>query len=242
MSDLPMFLSADAPFVEILGPLHLTYLAFSIACVIFFIIRHDLIKKHSEVLRKVFLCALLFQQVFLLYGWYALCTPNFLTEGLPLQLCRVASLLTIIYLFTKNIAYMDVICYFSIFALVSLFYPQQVYNFSHISGLSYMINHLITVLIPIYAHICTGWLPSWRSYKKAAFAFTLYFAIITIVNPILGASYFYQVNRPFFHDWPAILFSATSYAVAIVGFAVFTFIVIFIKKHNKNYNPPSRKL
>ncbi len=230
LNDLPMFLSSEAPFVDILGPAHLIYLAFCITCLVFFVIRRDLVKKHRELVRKIFLGALLFQQVFLLYGWYAFFTPNFLTEGLPLQLCRVASILTIIYLLTKNIALMDIISYFSIFALISLFYPQQVYNFTHISGFSYMINHLITVLIPVYAHITTGWLLNWHSYKRAAISFTLYFIVILIVNRLLNASYFYQVSRPFFHDWPAVLFSATTYVVTVGGFAIVTYIVLLIKK------------
>ncbi len=236
MSDLPIFLSPEAAYVEIFGSHHLIYLAFCIIFVAFFIKNHKYVKQNSNTIRKIFLGLLAFQQIFLLYGWYATCTPNFITEGLPLHLCRVASVLTIFYLIKQKQILIDILSYFSAFAISSLIYPSQVYNFAHISGLSYMINHLITVLIPIFAFISTGWFPSWRSCKRAIIGYTVFFISILIINPILGSSYFYQIDRPFFHDWPQVLFSLVSYLVGVVGFIAVTYIALLIKSLVENRN------
>ncbi len=220
------FFSYDAPMVEIFGVPHLIFLAVCIVTVTFFILRRDFIKQKSTVIKWIFLGALAFQQIFLLYGWYFFATPVFIEEGLPLQLCRVASALTIVFLLTGNRVALNVQSFFSIYALISLFYPQAVYNFAHISGVSYMINHLITVLIPVFAVIAYDWYPTWRAFAQAVVGFTIYFVIILFVNAFFGGNYFYQVERPFWRDMNSVLFGALTYIVTVVGFAVVNFIAL----------------
>ncbi len=224
------FWSPDAPFVEVLSLPHLIYLTFCIVAVFVFIKNREWVYRHKNDMCRGFFVKLLLQQIVLLYGWYALCTPNFWAEGLPLHLCRVASILTSVFLITKNTALMDVICYFSVYALISLFYPLNVYNFTHASGVSYMINHLITVLIPIFAVIAFDWFPSWRGFLRGAVAFTIYMPVILIANALTGGNYFYQLDRPFWHDMPAPLFAVLSYAISVGAFAVLTALVIEIRR------------
>ncbi len=223
------FVSPDAPFVKILGMEHLIYLFFCITVVILFAKNYKWVRKNEQVLRKVFLSVLVFQQVFFLYGWYAVFTPNFWSEGLPLQMCRIASLLTIVFLINKNKIALDVLCYFSIFALISLFYPLAVYNFTHISGLSYMINHLITVLIPAFAAITCGFEPTRKTCFHAVIGFLIYFPIAIIANYLTGGNYFYQTNRPFLHSLSEVQFGALTIIVTVGGFIILTELYIFIK-------------
>lgn len=157
--------------------------------------------------------------------WYPLVSGVFWSEGLPLQLCRVSSLLTIWYLVKKDNRILDVIFYFSIYALISLFYPLSVYNFAHINGISYMINHLLTVLIPVFGAIAYGWRPGWRAFVRAAVAFTVYLPCAIIANRLTGGNYFYLVNRPFLHNLPAWIYTILAYVVTLVGFAVVTWLV-----------------
>ncbi len=224
------FWSPDAPFVKVLGTAHITYLAFCFVAVFLFIRSKNVIRKNAQMISKMFLGVIAFQQIFLLYGWYAFCTPNFLSEGLPLHLCRVATLLTIIFLITKSKALMDVICYFSVYALISLFYPLSVYNFGHISGLSYMINHIITVLIPIFAVFAYGWFPSWKGFFRGAVAFTVYLPTALVANALTGGNYFYQELRPFWHDMADWLYALLSYIISVGAFAILTALVLQIRK------------
>ncbi len=225
------FFDYNAEFVKILGTAHLTYLAICFVIIAVFIKNHKFVKAHKKAFRVLFLCLFSVQQTVMLYGWYFFATPNFMAEGLPLQLCRVASMLTIVYLISGKKKILDPICYFSIFALISLFYPLAVYNFTHISGFSYMINHLITVLLPIYAFITDGWFFSFDGLKRAVLSFTIYFPIALIANYfILGANYFYQTDRPFLHSLPAFVFAALTYVVTVGGFAIITFVLLWLKK------------
>ncbi len=224
------FLSPNAEFVKILGVHHLAYLLFCIVTVFLFIKNYKKVRDHKDTIRKIFLCLLAFQQVFLLYGWYAVFTPNFWSEGLPFQMCRVASMLTIVFLISKNRVCLDILNYFGIFALISLFYPLQVYNFAHISGLSYMINHIITVLMSVFAVIAYDWYPNKKTCKNAIIGFCVYFPLALIANYLTGGNYFYQTNRPFLHSLSPLAFGLLTFFVTVFGFIILTVLLVLIKK------------
>ncbi len=226
--DWSFFYSTQAPFVKMYSAEHVAYLVFCAAAVFWFIRSRNHICAHRRRTAKIFLGVMAFQQVFLLYGWYALATDVFWSEGLPLHLCRVASLLTIVFLLTENTKVLDVVFYFSIFALISLFYPMNVYHFAHVSGLSYMINHLITVLIPIFGFVAYGWRPSWAGCRRAIIAFTVYFPAALVANALTGGNYFYMTDRPFLKSIPLWLFASLAYLVTVAGFTIVTAALLYI--------------
>ncbi len=145
---LEHFYSENAPYVDVLSWPHIAYLLFCGVVIFHFVRSHKSIREHREKVGKIMLGIILFQQIFLMYGWYLLTASNLLKNALPLEMCRISTLLTIVFLITKDNRFMDVIFYFSIYALASLFCPKNVYHFLHVNGLSYMINHLMTVLTP----------------------------------------------------------------------------------------------
>ena len=234
---LENFLSPNASFVRPYGVAHIIYLFACFSIIFLFIKNKESVIKNRRLYRIIFLVVLSIQQVFFLYGWYAFCTPNFWAEGLPLQLCRVSSLLTIVFLINEKKSVVDVLNYFSVFALISFFYPMNVYNFGHISGFSYMINHLITVLIPIFTVIAYDWEPSKKSCISAICSFTVYFVLALIANEITGGNYFYQTDRPFLSGLSSLSFAALSFVVTCGGFVVLTLVVSklfsLVKKKNK---------
>jgi len=236
--DISFFYSEDAPYVQIYSLQHLIYLLVC-ALVVFLIISYrNWVKEKHEEICKIILYVLLFQQIFLLYGWYALATGFDLTDSLPFHISRITSLLTIAFLLTRKMYFMDIVCYFSIFALISLIYPLRVYHFFHVSGLSYMINHMITIVVPILAIIVYNWRPTWRSYRNAVIGFSIYFPLALISNALTGTgNYFYQTNRPFLHDMHNGLFAVLSFIATLSGFAVvplvYFSIVKFIQIKNK---------
>ncbi len=222
---LEYFYAESAPYVKVLSLPHLVYLLLCALAVFLFIRERDSIRKNRKKVGRIMLGIILFQQIFLMYGWYLFTSSNLLRYALPLELCRVSSLLTICFLITEDTRFMDVIAYFSIYALASLFYPKNVYHFLHINGLSYMINHLMTVLTPIFGAVAYGWKPSWRTFKRAAAAFTVYLPVVILINRLTGGNYFYLVDRPFWNGMPAPLFVGITYVGTVGGFALVTWAI-----------------
>ncbi len=222
---LEYFYAEDAPYVDVLSLPHLLYLAFCAVTVFLFVRNHKAIRENRDRVSKIMLWIILFQQIFLMYGWYLLVAEDLLKVALPLEMCRISSILTICFLLSKDKRFMDVIFYFSIFALASLFYPKNVYHFLHVNGLSYMINHLMTVLTPIFGAIAYGWKPTWKSFGRAGVAFSVFLPVVIVVNTLTGGNYFYLVDRPFWNDLPAPVFVGITYVGTMAGFALVTWLI-----------------
>ncbi len=237
--DFSWFYARDAAYVVPYGTAHVVYLFVCFAVIFLFVSYRDKVVKHRDTVRKVFLGILLFQQIVLLYGWYAVFTGFDLSESLPLHICRIASLLTILLLWKKDMRYMDVIFYFSVFALGSLFYPKNVYHFGHINGISYMINHLMTVLIPIFGAVAYGWRASWHGFRVASLAFVGAFAFVYWLNPILGSNYFYLIDRPFFSGLSYPAYALLCLTVTVGGYALITAALVnlpaYLRTHAKHH-------
>lgn len=229
--DWSQFYAEDAARVTPYSLPHIIYLVVCVAIVVLVIKNDRWIEKNSRLCKKGALGIIIFQQAVLLYGWYAVMTGFDISVSLPLHICRVATLLTIVFLITENKKYMDVIFYFSIFALTSLFYPLDVYNFTHINGVSYMINHLMTVLIPIYGVIVYKWRPTWKGLSRAIICFSVYFVAVYIINPYIDGNYFYLVNRPFLNDWTYQQYGLLSYSVTVSGYALITALFEYSYSH-----------
>lgn len=234
---LEHYYSYTAPYVKMYSLEHILYLLGCVLAVYLFIRFRGPIAKHRDIVGKMMLGIILFQQIFLMYGWYALVLDDFVREGLPLEMCRISTLLTILFLLTKDKRFMDVIFYFSIYALCSLVYPKNIYHLLHVNGLSYMINHLMTILTPIFGVIAYGWKPTWKSFRRAAIAFTVYLPVVVLVNHLTGGNYFYLVDRPFWNDMAAWLFIAIAYVGTVGGFALVTWLIEFFTTRSRKKIP-----
>ncbi len=214
-----------APYVKVFSLGHILFLVGCVLTVFLFIRSGKAIREHRDTWRKVFFWIILFQQVFLMYGWYLLVSEDLLKEALPLEMCRISSILTLVFLLTQDQRFMDVVFYFSIFALCSLFYPKNVYHFLHVNGIGFMINHLMTVLTPIFGVVAYGWRPTWKSFFRAAGVFTVYLPTVILVNHFTGGNYFYLVDRPFLGSLSPWLFDVLAYVVTVGGFALVTWLI-----------------
>ncbi len=223
--NLEYYYSPDAPYVGMYSIEHIVFLLFCAAAIVLCVCFRKAIAQKRELIGKIMLGIILFQQIFLMYGWYLLTSSNLLKEALPLELCRISTLLTVVFLLKKDNRIMDVIFYFSIYALCSLIYPKNIYHFAHVNGISYMINHLMTVLTPIFGAIAYDWKPTWKSWLRASIAFSIYFPVVVIVNLLTGGNYFYLTDRPFWNGMHPVLFDSIAYAGTIAGFALATVIV-----------------
>ncbi len=227
------FYAEGAPYVKAYSWPHLAYLSVCALLIFGIIYFRKQIAAKKETIGRVFLWISLFQQVVLLYGWNLFVANSFIEDGLPLHMCRVACIAGVIYLISKNNKIMDIMFSFGIFALVSLFYPSGVYHFLHMEGISYMINHILTVLIVIFAAICYGWCPSWQGFKRSVVVFTVFMPLTMIANAIIpDSNYFYLTERPFafLMPIPLYIYAPFIYFFVIGCFALIHFIVIELVK------------
>lgn len=191
-----IFWDQEVPYIGIFDAHHLIYIALMVLLLVGMIRQKKNIKKYADQISQVILVLSILQQI-ALYSWYIFETGFDISESLPLHISRISSILGIIYLVTKNKKVLNVLFYFGLYAYGSFFYPSRVYPMYHLIGISFFINHAVTILLPIFAAIAYNWRPRLPAVFKAYGWFLVYFFFVYFLNPFIDGNYFYLKYRPF---------------------------------------------
>lgn len=214
-----VFWSEKVPYIDLFGYHHWIYLGILLLCLLLLVYYQDKVRIHGEVIRKSLLIVTIAQQI-LLYSWYIFETGFDISESLPLHISRISSLLGIYYLLTKNSKVMNSLFYFGLYAYGSFLVPSRVYPISHAIGMSFLVNHVITLLLPLFASVAYDWRPTLKSLFTSYGYFLIYFCFVYFLNPLIDGNYFYLKHRPVFKDLPGYLYNP--------GALVFTFFLFYI--------------
>lgn len=186
---------AYGEYIKIFRPDHLIFIAGLILIAVLFFHFRDPIRENRDLITRIILIVSLGQQI-LLYTSYFYIMKFDLGESLPFHISRINSILGIIYLVTKNKKIFSILPFFSMYAWTSFLYPARVYGMTHPLGISFFINHVVTLLLPFYAiHVFDERIVS-RDKFKAFGWFVLYLGFVMIINPIVDGNYFYLKHKP----------------------------------------------
>lgn len=216
--------SRNTPYIQLFDFHHVLYISVMLLTLILLIRYQKNVELYSEKIRKSLLFLSIIQQV-LLYSWYIFEMGFDISESLPLHISRISSLLGIYYLLTKNRRVLNVLFFFGLYAYGSFLYPSRVYPFYHTVGISFLINHIVTILLPLFAAIAYNWKPTFKSLLVAYVYFLLYFTFVYFFNPLVDGNYFYLKHRPFFSQWSDALYIpivlVATFILFSTGFGIF---------------------
>ena len=192
---MDFFWSNNIPYIQLFSLSHWFYLIFFTICFFLLIKNQKIIALKPDRYRYSLLIISMIQQV-ILYFWY-FDQKNFpISEALPLHISRVSSLLGILYLLTLNRRIMDIMAYFSTFAYLSFLAPAKIHPAYHALGLSFLINHVITIILPYFAIIAYKWKPSFKALINSYLCFIFYLLNLPLINQLTNGNYFYLNQRP----------------------------------------------
>lgn len=175
------------------------------------------VRDHRDRVTLIILICSVAQQI-LLYGSYFVIFDFSLAESLPLHISRINSILGIIFLLSKNRNVYNALCYFGIFAWLSFLYPSRVYGITHPIGISFVVNHVITLLMPYYGMIAYDMRIKTKDRLTVFYWFLVYLAVVMLVNPLVVGNYFYLKHKPVLATMPDYL-----YIPLIILFTYFLF-------------------
>lgn len=220
------FIDPNVPYIKLFGFEHILYVSIIISLGFVVYLNRNRLKHHQKRIRILLFTLSLFQQL-LLYSWYSFMTNFDLSQALPLHLCRISTLLGLIYLVTLNSKLMDFVFYFGLFALGSFALPINIHPLSHALGISYIINHAITLLFPFIAWHAFDWRPHASHLKDVMMAFLMYFMISVSANTLFSGNYFYLTQRPFLKELPTLQY----YGLTIIfSLSLFVLAYLFIDR------------
>jgi hypothetical integral membrane protein (TIGR02206 family) len=216
------FLDPHPGFIPIGGRDHLIYVVGLLVVATALIAGRRWVREHVTPVRRVLFGVMVAQQL-TLYGFYAW-TGWIWADSLPLHISRVSAILVLVYLATGSRRVMDVLFFFGLWAWASFSYPQNVQPATNVVGVSFWVNHVLTLLMPFFAVITTSWRPTARALWRAYGWFLLYVALAVAVNALTGGNYFYQRDKPVLpmvpQPWYLLLSLLAALALFWLGYAV----------------------
>lgn len=224
-----IFWDEEVSFIPLFGEHHLIYIILMLILLVLLMTQYRFIKQYADKISYWILAFSIGQQV-LLYSWYIFETGFDVSESLPLHISRISSILGIIYLITKNQKVLHLLFYFGLYAYGTFFYPQRVYPVYHVIGISFFINHAITILLPIFVAIAYDWRPSLSGAFNAYLWFLFYFFFVYFLNPLLDGNYFYLKHRPFFGHLPDYLYIPLVLLFILIIFLIGYYLALLIEK------------
>lgn len=208
-------------YITIFNIDHLIYISGMIVIAVTLFLNKNAAGQHRAVITVVILTVSIAQQI-LLYGSYYFVlgdsTGFDAAEALPLHISRINSILGIIYLLTGNRKVFRALAMFGLFAWLSFLYPSQVYGVTHPIGISFFVNHVITLLLPFYGMIAYGEKIKTGDSLKVFPWFVLYVAAAYFTNMLTGGNYFYLRDKPVFASLSDIFYIPLSLVFALVLF------------------------
>lgn len=187
---------AFGEYIRILSPDHLVYITGLVIIAGLMVQNRHRIKLHRSRLTLFLILISLIQQ-FLLYSAYFYLLDFDLAESLPLHISRINTILGLAYLVTRNDKLFGVMAYLGLYAWTSFLYPSRVYGITHPLGISFFINHAVTLLLPFYGMMAYDARLGRNDHRRAFSWFLVYLAAVLIINPLVDGNYFYLKHKPF---------------------------------------------
>jgi hypothetical integral membrane protein (TIGR02206 family) len=150
----------------------------------------------SSALKRFFISGLLLSEIS--YQYWAFFNGMWdVNVYLPLQLCSLNILLSILLLITENKKLFAFVYLFGFTgALQALITPELFQQAWHFRFLQYFIAHSFIVWTAMYFAIVKGFRLSWRDFWHAFIWLNLYAGIVYVVNIVLDANYMFLLRKP----------------------------------------------
>ncbi len=228
---------AFGEYIRILSPDHLVYITGLVIIAGLMVQNRHRIRLHRSRLTLLLILISLIQQ-FLLYSAYFYLLDFDLAESLPLHISRINTILGLAYLVTRNDKLFGVMAYLGLYAWTSFLYPSRVYGITHPLGISFFINHAVTLLLPFYGMMAYDARIGRNDHRRAFGWFLVYLAAVLIINPLVDGNYFYLKHKPFLGSLPNEVYLVL---VLLVTYLLFYLGSLFYLKVQSNLSKPSSR-
>lgn len=210
-------------------------------CTMPFLFKWYLRKEKVRTICRLILCFIMVCNFLALYIWSGFYTGFDLRYDLPLELCSITSVLTVIMLLFPHKKVFEITYFLSIAGgIPALLTPVLYrYNYPHFLFFQFFIDHGLLIISPLLV------LSAYRiklkpvSILKAFAAVNLIGVFVLAVNLVIGANYMFLLRKPFIPTlfdylgpWPWYLAVCELIALAVFGLLYLPFLVR-LKKEKK---------
>ncbi|TXK84837.1 TIGR02206 family membrane protein [Paenibacillus sp. N3.4] len=163
---------------------------------------------------------------------------------LPLELCSITLILSIIMLYTRSYLLYQILFFAGISgALQAIMTPNLSYPFPHFRFFHFFIVHMAIILAPLYMTWVEKYKPTWKSIGLAMIFLNILLVFVGMIDFIVHANYMFLMNKPntaslldFLGPYPYYLLSEE--VIAFVFFIIM-FVPFMIRKKKMSAYKPS---
>lgn len=191
--------------------------------------------QQNRSVERLFALSLLVME--LLYHVWMLKTGRWnLSDSLPLELCSVSLILTIVLLWTGNRRLYELVFYIGIGgALQAIVTPDLDMDFPHFRFFHFFYTHIGIILTACYFTWIKGYKPTFKGIIQSMIVLNLLLPFIYIVNVVFQGNYMFLIEKPvggslldYLGPYPWYLLS-----LEVVAFFIFLILwLVFRRKRN----------
>lgn len=211
-STVPDMSPSQAPPFELFGAAHIVVMALTVAvpASLSVVVRRANSDRVTRRICLAFACVLAVNQI--TYWTYRFVTEGalvFLREHLPLHLCSIAVVLSIVVLLTRARLPYELTYFWGLAGTANaIITPELTEGFPHYHFFQYFISHSGIVATALFATFGLGMRPDFRSLLRAFLWLNGLAAVLALVNLALDSNYLYLCEAPvtaspfLFLSWP----------------------------------------
>lgn len=159
-----------------------------------------------------------------------------ITEGfwnikytLPLELCSITLLLSIVLLFTRNHLLYQILFFTGIGgALQALITPNLDYAFPHFRFYQFFTAHILIILASLYMTWVENYKPNWKSILWTMIFLNITALLVGIADYALGSNYMFLMHKPSTASILDILGPYPYYLLSEEGIALLIFVLMYL--------------
>lgn len=188
---------------QLLSASHLVILAlFFLVSIGLFLIRNKLKRKQRNYSEFGIAIVLIFIES--VYHFWMFYNDSWnVSQSLPLELCNISLILTILLLLTKKKVIYEIVLFTSLLgASQALFSPSLNYAFPHFRFFHFFFTHSIVIWVSLYFTWVKGYRPTIWSVMKVFIFLNVLLPIIMFINRIADGNYMFLSQKP---ESPSIL-------------------------------------
>jgi hypothetical integral membrane protein (TIGR02206 family) len=149
---------------------------------------------------------------------------------LPLHLCSVLVWTGAAMLLTENYRIYEFMYFMGIGGAVQAVLTPDLglYGFPHFRFFQTFISHGGIIVAALFMTVVVGLRPTWRSILRVFVVMNVYFAIVFVINSILGSNYLFIMRPP---DTPSLIDSLGPwpwYLIPLQGIGLLTCFILYI--------------
>lgn len=215
------------------SPPHLIVLAVvALLCVLLFVFRRALRADPARRnLVRLLLAGLLIFCEGALHVWYISQDIWKSKSSLPLELCGITLLLSVVMLLTRSRLLYSFLYFAGIGgACIALLTPNLIYSFPHFRFLLFFAAHGAIILASLYMTWIEGYQPTWRSLFFTMLCLNIVAACVYAANIILGSNYMFLAHKPstfsvldYFGPYPYYLLVEEAFAFVLFSLMYLVF-------------------